>query len=185
MSIAHSRANSTWSTSRTSSLKPCRAPSGMAMSRTGRSRLDRQAAGAAAHGCPTDLAGWRTLLGAEWLDCHQLSDLTTTNNPYTDPGSLTGMGFPPPGSGTLDSHYTNATTPPVSGLQLDGYWPDGCNAFQVEPALVAKNGAPFIRGCAPPAGAGGTCAAKCHHDAQFVIPIPDALNGRLLTAGTP
>ena len=38
--IAHSRANSSWSRSRTSSLKPCRAPSGMAMSRTGRSMLD-------------------------------------------------------------------------------------------------------------------------------------------------
>jgi hypothetical protein len=135
--------------------------------------------------CPADLTGWRTLLGAQWLDCHQLADLTTTNNPYTDPNSLTGMGFPPPGSGTVDSHYTNPTAPPVSGLQLDGYWPDGCNAFQVEPALTAKNGAPFIQGCVPPAGAGGTCASDCHHDAQFVIRIPDSWNGRLLTAGTP
>src|SRR6516165_9038890 len=40
MSIAHSRANSSWLRSRTSSLKPCKAPSGTAMSRTGRSRLE-------------------------------------------------------------------------------------------------------------------------------------------------
>src|SRR6266699_4238851 len=40
MSIAHSRANSSWLRSRTSSLKPCKAPSGTAMRRTGRSRLD-------------------------------------------------------------------------------------------------------------------------------------------------
>ncbi len=142
-------------------------------------------AAASTHGCPTDLSAWRNALGAEWLDCHQLPDLTTTNNPSTDPGSLTGMGFPPPGSGTLNSHYTNPTAPPVSGLQLDGYWPDGCNAFQVEPALTAKNGAPFINGCTAPTGAGGTCKTGCHHDAQFVVRIPDAWNGRLLTAGTP
>jgi len=140
---------------------------------------------AASHACPSDLSAWRTVLGAEWLDCHQLADLTTTNNAYTDPGSLTGMGFPPPGSGTLNSHYTNPTMPPVSGLQLDGYWPDGCNAYQVEPALTAKNGQPFIPGCTPPAGQGGTCSAGCHHDAQFVVRIPDSWNGRLLTAGTP
>jgi len=138
---------------------------------------------AAAHSCPSDLSAWRAALGAEWLDCHQLADLTTTNNPFTDPGSLTGMGFPPPGSGTLNSHYTNPAAPPVSGLQLDGYWPDGCNAFQVEPALTAKNGAPFIKGCTP--APGGTCTAECHHDAQFVLRIPDNWNGRLLTAGTP
>src|SRR5262245_10077538 len=40
MSIAHSRANVTWSRSSTSSLNACRAPSGNAMSRTGMSRLD-------------------------------------------------------------------------------------------------------------------------------------------------
>src|SRR5215469_9393420 len=43
-SIAHSRANVAWSRSSTSSLKPCSAPSGMAIRRTGRSRLDSQAA---------------------------------------------------------------------------------------------------------------------------------------------
>src|SRR6478752_2094932 len=40
MSIAHSRANVTWSRSSTSSLNACRPPSGMATRRTGRSRLD-------------------------------------------------------------------------------------------------------------------------------------------------
>src|SRR5262245_1906798 len=40
MSIAHSRANVTWSRSSTSSLNACRAPSGKAMSRTGMSRLE-------------------------------------------------------------------------------------------------------------------------------------------------
>ena len=63
-----------------------------------------------------------------------LADLTTTNHPYTDPQSLTGMGFPPPGSGTLNSKYSTPTSPPVSGIQIDGYWPDACNAFQAEPA---------------------------------------------------
>src|SRR5262249_52859743 len=38
MSIAHSRAKSTWSRSRTSSLKPWSAPSGIAISRTGQPR---------------------------------------------------------------------------------------------------------------------------------------------------
>src|SRR6266568_3542640 len=42
MSIAHSRANVTWSRSSTSSLNAWRPPSGMATSRTGRSRLDSQ-----------------------------------------------------------------------------------------------------------------------------------------------
>jgi hypothetical protein len=124
------------------------------------------------------------ILGADWLDCHQVVDLTTTGNPWTDPNSLYGMGFPPPGSGTLNSHYTNPTSPAISGLQLDGYFPDGCNAFVLEPALTSKAGLPFIKGCAPPVGA-GTCATDCHHDAQFVIRIPDTWNGRLLTAGTP
>src|SRR6266545_3619798 len=40
MSMAPSRAKVTWSRSSTSSLKPCSAPSGNAISRTGRSRLD-------------------------------------------------------------------------------------------------------------------------------------------------
>ena len=70
-----------------------------------------------AHACPANLSAWQKILGAEWLDCHQVPDLTTTNNPWTDPSSLYGMGFPPPGSGTLNSHYTNPTTPAVSGLQ--------------------------------------------------------------------
>ncbi|HEX6547575.1 MAG TPA: tannase/feruloyl esterase family alpha/beta hydrolase [Candidatus Dormibacteraeota bacterium] len=138
----------------------------------------------ASHACPGDLGAWRATLNASWLDCHRVSDLTTTNNPYTDPNSLTGMGYPPPGSGTLNSKYTNPTTPAVAGLQLDGWFADdGCNAYQVEPALTAKNGAPFIPGCTP--APGGTCAAECHHDAQFVIRIPDGWNGTLLSAGTP
>ena len=142
------------------------------------------AAAAAGHTCPADLSQWRSILGAGWLDCHQVPDLTTTGNPWTDPSSLYGMGFPPPGSGTLDSHYTNPTSPPVSGLQLDGWFPDACNAFLPEPALTSKAGQPFIPGCTPPVGT-ETCAAGCHHDAQFVIRIPDGWNGRLLTAGTP
>src|SRR5229473_3598789 len=44
MSIAHSRANLTWSASNTSSLNPCSAPSGNAMRRTGRSREESQLA---------------------------------------------------------------------------------------------------------------------------------------------
>ncbi len=140
---------------------------------------------AAAHGCPADLSAWRQLLGAEWIDCHQVADLTTTGNPFTDPQSLTGMGFPPPGSGTLNSHYTNPTSPPVSGIQIDGYFPDACNAFQAEPALTAKDGSPFIPGCSPPPIVGQTCFSQCHHDAQFVIRIPDGWDGHLLTAGTP
>src|SRR5207302_1116445 len=95
------------------------------------------------------------------------------------------MGFPPPGSGTLNSKDTAPTSPPVSGLQIDGYFPDACDAFQQEPALTAKNGAPFIQGCTPPPTVGQTCFADCHHDAQFVIRIPDGWDGHLLTAGTP
>src|SRR2546430_15745238 len=104
----------------------------------------------ALHTCPADLSRWKALLGAEWIDCHQVADLTTTGNPYTDPQSLTGMGFPPPGSGTLNSHYTQPTTPPVSGLQIDRGVPDACNAFQVEPAQTAKTGTPVSPGCTPP-----------------------------------
>ncbi|GAC1582538.1 MAG: tannase/feruloyl esterase family alpha/beta hydrolase [Candidatus Dormibacteria bacterium] len=152
-----------------------------------------QALAASPHACPGDLAAWKTMLGAEWLDCHVVADLTTTNNPWTDSGSLTGMGFPPPGSGALNSKKSNATGPAVPGLQLDGYFPDSCNAFLLagttgpgEPALFNKAGAPFIPGCTPanpPANA--TCLTQCHHDAQFVIRIPDAWNGRLMTSGTP
>jgi pimeloyl-ACP methyl ester carboxylesterase len=142
-------------------------------------------AAAAPHTCPADLSAWKTLLGAEWLDCHQVADLTTTGNPYTDPQSLTGMGYPPPGSGTLNSKYTQPTTPPVSGLQIDGWFPDACNAFQVEPAQTAKDGTPFIPGCTPPPTVGQTCLSGCHHDAQFVIRIPDDWDGHLLTTGTP
>jgi len=139
----------------------------------------------ATHTCPADLSAWRQLLGAEWIDCHQVADLTTTGNPYTDPQSLTGMGFPPPGSGTLNSKYTHSTTPPVSGLQIDGWFPDACNAFQLEPALTAKDGTPFIPGCTPLPTAGQTCVSGCHHDGQFVIRIPDDWDGHVLTTGTP
>src|SRR5579884_4562554 len=66
-------------------------------------------AGAASHGCPSDLSKWKAILGAAWLDCNQLADLTTTGNPYTDPDDLTGMGSPPnstsTSSGTLNSKY--------------------------------------------------------------------------------
>jgi hypothetical protein len=31
---------------------------------------------AAAHSCPPDLSAWRQLLGAEWIDCHQIGDLS-------------------------------------------------------------------------------------------------------------
>src|SRR5229473_3289401 len=140
---------------------------------------------AAYHACPADLTAWRDLLDAEWIDCHRVADLTTTGNPFTDPQSLTGMGFPPPGTGTLNSHYTNPTSPPVSGLQIDGWFADACNAFQAEPALTAKDGTPFIPGCTPPPIPGQTCVSGCHHDSQFVIRIPDAWDGHLLTAGTP
>jgi hypothetical protein len=144
---------------------------------------------ATTHTCPNDAAlqPWQSTLGAAWLACQQVADLTTTGNPWTDPNSLTGMGFPPPGSGTLNSHYADPTTPPVSGIQLYGYFPDGCNAFQIEPALTNKEGLPFIKGCVPPLPLpdGATCAANCHHDAQFVLRIPDTWNGTLLSAGTP
>src|SRR4051812_45668954 len=35
----------------------------------------------ALHGCPADLSQWKVLLGAEWIGCHQVADLTTSNNP--------------------------------------------------------------------------------------------------------
>src|SRR3954471_18219997 len=44
MSIAHVRAKSMWLWSSTSSLKPCNAPSGNAIKRTGKSRLVNQQA---------------------------------------------------------------------------------------------------------------------------------------------
>src|SRR6266849_3345224 len=126
----------------------------------------------ASHTCPADLSAWRDILGAEWIDCHQVADLTTTGNSYID-------------TGTLNSHYSNPTSPPVPGIQIDGYFEDACNAFQVEPALTARDGSPFIPGCTPPATLNQTCFTNCHHDAQFVIRIPDSWNGHLLTAGTP
>lgn len=145
---------------------------------------------APAQTCPSDLSTWQSALGAEWIDCHQVSDLTTTHNIYTDYGSLTGMGFPPPGSGSLNSNKTNPTSPAVSGLQIDGYFHDDCNAYQVEPALVTAPNPndtnapqPFIPGCTP--ATTGTCAAQCHHDGSFVIRVPDDWDGHLLTAGTP
>lgn len=144
-----------------------------------------RAAHASSHACPAHLTRWRHLLGAQWLDCHRLSDLTTTGNPWTDPNDLTGMGAPPPSSGSLDSRYSKPTSPAVPGLQLDGYWPDSCNAFQPEPLLTNKNGQPWFPGCTPPAALGGNCASGCHHDGQFVIRIPDNWNGHLVTAGTP
>ena len=140
---------------------------------------------AASHACPADLSAWRALLGAEWITCHAVADLTTTGNPFTDPQTLTGMGFPPPGNGTLNSKYSNPAGPAVSGLQIDGWFADACNAFQVEPALTAKDGTPFLPGCTPPPIAGQTCASGCHHDGQFVLRIPDSWDGHLLTAGTP
>lgn len=144
-------------------------------------------AAAAALQCPDALGleRWRTVLGAEWVACVRLADLSTTTNPYTDPNSLTGMGNPPPSAGALHSRYSRPTSPAIPGLQLHGYFPDGCNAFQAEPVLTAKNGAPFMRGCTPPPTPLQTCFAACHHNAQFVLRIPDSWNGRLLTAGTP
>ena len=49
---------------------------------------------AAVQACPTDLSAWKNTLGAEWIDCHRVADLTTTGNPYIDTGSLTGSGLP-------------------------------------------------------------------------------------------
>ena len=46
------------------------------------------ALGPSAHACPADLSGWKALLGAEWLACVRVADLTTTGNPYTDPNTL-------------------------------------------------------------------------------------------------
>jgi hypothetical protein len=95
------------------------------------------------------------------------------------------MGEPPgQGSGTLHSSYTNPTAPAVSGIQLDGYFPDSCNAYVSEPALTAKNGSPFIPGCTPPTTPGALCVSGCHHDGEFVIRIPDEWNGHLLPIKT-
>lgn len=147
--------------------------------------LAAPASRAAVQACPADLSVWKNALGAEWIDCHRVADLTATGNPYIDTGSLNGSGFPPPGSGTLNSHYSNPTAPPVAGIQIDGYFADACNAYQSEPLLVARDGTPFISGCTPAPTLQQTCFSECHHDAQFVIRIPDSWNGRLLTAGTP
>src|SRR5207245_11005769 len=83
----------------------------------------------AQHACPQDLEGWRRLLGAEWIDCHAVSDLTTTNNPFTDPQSLKGMGFRPPENGTLQSNYTEPTSPPAHVIQIVVSLPDACPAY--------------------------------------------------------
>jgi hypothetical protein len=96
------------------------------------------------------------------------------------------MGEPPgQGSGTLHPSYTNPTSPPVSGIQLDGFFSDSCNAYVSEPALTAKNGNAFIPGWTRPFTAGALCASECHHDGELVIRIPEMWNGHLLTAGTP
>jgi hypothetical protein len=130
--------------------------------------------------------------GATVIDCNHVADLTTANNIYTDHGPTTGMGFPPPGSGSLNSKSSNATAPAVPGLQIDGYFPDGCNAFQAEPAALTAaqtSGvpapAPFLPGCTPPTVAGQTCVSACHQDGSFVLRIPDSWDGHLLSAGTP
>jgi len=155
-----------------------------------------RALAATAHSCPADLSAWQAALSSggqeavEWIDCHQVTDLTTTHNIYTDYGSLTGMGFPPPGTGSLNSNKTNPTTPAVSGIQVDGYFHDDCNAYQVEPAAATAPNpndttqpTAFIPGCTPTTS--GTCASNCHHDSAFVIRIPDDWDGHLLSAGTP
>jgi len=90
------------------------------------------------------LSAWRQLLGAEWIDCHQVADLTTTGNSFTDPQSLTGMGLPTSRLGHAELPLYESHVAAVSGIQIDGYFPDACNAFQAEPALTAKDGSPFI-----------------------------------------
>src|SRR5205814_9332562 len=97
---------------------------------------------AAAQSCPGDLEPWRQLLSAEWIDCHAVADLTTTNNPYTVPQSLTGMGYPPPGSGTLNSKYTAPTSPPVGAIQIAGHFPVASLASQQYPDPTADNRGP-------------------------------------------
>jgi hypothetical protein len=146
----------------------------------------------AAHTCPSKLSRWQALVKAGWIDCHRLENLNVSSsndsanppNPYTDPNVFFGMGLPPEqGAGTLHSKYTHAEQTPVSGIQIDGWFADSCNAFVQEPALLNKAGQPFIPGCTP--APGGTCSSGCHHDGQFVIRIPDTWDGHLLTSGTP
>src|SRR5260370_13905828 len=145
-----------------------------------------------AHTCPTELSHWRVIMQADWIDCHRLENLNVSSsndsthppNPYTDPSIFFGMGLPPEqGAGTLHSKYTHPTPTPVGGIQIDGWFEDGCNAYVQEPALLSKAGQAFIPGCTPPPG--GTCSSGCHHDGQFVIRIPDTWDGHLLTSGTP
>lgn len=31
--------------------------------------------------CPADLTAWQSALGAQWIDCHRVADLTTTGQP--------------------------------------------------------------------------------------------------------
>src|SRR2546428_9488624 len=79
--------------------------------------LARVRAAATPHTCPSGLTAYASTLGAELasMDCHQLPDLTvgnptpstgTTPNNFTDHGPTTGMGFPPPGTGSLNSNHT-------------------------------------------------------------------------------
>src|SRR5262249_15867420 len=85
------------------------------------------------------------------------------------------------------SRYTDTTSPPVPGLQLDGYWPDACNAYLKEPDLFNKANPPqpWIPGCTPPDTPGQTCSSDCPQHGEFVIRIPDDCDGHLVTAGTP
>ena len=50
-------------------------------------------AAATTHACPSDLTAWKSTLGAEWLACNRVDDLTTTNNPYTTRTACTEWAF--------------------------------------------------------------------------------------------